>query len=198
MFERMTEDGRAVVKGAMEHAERAGVQGIEAEHILLALLDRVAGRASSALDALGLAGRRDSVVRGLAEARRRAGLSRAETDALAGLGIDVSDVVARVEGVHGAGAMSGNGKALRRRSGGRLPFDRSAKAVLEGSLRAAVAHRDRHIGDEHFLLALTSLPGIPAETLADHGVTLASLIPVLYGGGVTDGGPGNSGQKTAG
>jgi hypothetical protein len=55
--------------------------------------------------------------------------------------------------------------------------------VLEKSLRIALAHRDRHIGDEHLLLALTVLPGVPAEALADHGVTYASVTRVLYGAG---------------
>ncbi|MHB9859138.1 Clp protease N-terminal domain-containing protein [Streptomyces sp. YIM S03343] len=198
MFERFTKDARAVVQGAVEHAERTGAQCVEAEHLLLALLDREASRASFALAALGLSERRDSVARELTQARRRAGLSRAETDALAGLGIDVSDIVARIEEVHGAGAMSGDRKATDRRPGGRRPFGRDAKAVLERSLRVAVARRDRHIGDEHLLLALTLLPGVPAETLADHGVTHDSVVRVLYGGGDAGGDPGNSGQAKAG
>jgi hypothetical protein len=47
----------------------------------------------------------------------------------------------------------------------------------------ALAQRDRYIGDEHLLLALAARPGVPAEVLADHGVTYASLRRVLYGGG---------------
>jgi ATP-dependent Clp protease ATP-binding subunit ClpA len=197
MFERFTKDARAVVQGALEHAERAGAQSVDAGHLLLALLDREASRASFALTALGLGDRRDSVVRDLAEARRWGGLSRAESDALAGLGIDVSDIVARIEDVHGAGAMSGDRKPADRRSGGRRSFDRSAKAVLERSLRVAVARHDRHIGDEHLLLALTLLPGVPAETLADHGVTHDSVVRVLYGAGDASG-PGASGEAKAG
>ncbi|MET9198172.1 hypothetical protein ABZX60_33325 [Streptomyces olivaceus] len=92
------------------------------------------------LAALGLGGRRDAVRRALADARRRAGLSRAETGSLAGLGIDVLDVAARVEETHGVGAMS---------------------------------------GDRRVLLALTLGPGVPAEVLADHGVTHESLTRVL-------------------
>lgn len=75
-----------------------------------------------------------------ADARRRAGLSRAQTDALAGPGIDVLDVVARVEEAHGVGAMS---------------------------------------GDRRGLLALTLDPGVPAEVLADQGVTHEWLARVL-------------------
>ncbi|MET7404579.1 Clp protease N-terminal domain-containing protein [Streptomyces parvulus] len=186
MFERFTKDARAVVQGAVEQAEAAEARTVDTGHLLLALLEREGSRASFALTAAGAGGAgRDSVRRALAEARRHAGLSRAETDALAGLGIDVSEIVARVEEAHGAGAMSGGGQPGRRWSGHR-GFDRDAKRVLEQALRVAVARRDRHIGDEHLLLALTILPGVPAEVLADHGVTHASVTRVLGGGSGED------------
>lgn len=51
------------------------------------------------------------------------------------------------------------------------------------ALRTATARGHRHIGDEHLLLALTARPGLPAEVLADHGVTHASVTRVLYGDG---------------
>ncbi|WP_405950517.1 peptidase [Streptomyces prunicolor] len=184
MFERFTKDARAVVRGAVEHRERSGSGSVDPEHLLLALLDREASRASFTLTALGLAPeeRKESVRQALGDARRRAGLSQAEADALAGLGIDVSEIVARVEEVHGVGAMSGDRKDKEPWSGRRV-FSRGAKDVLEKSLRIAVAHRDRHVGDEHFLLALTVLPGVPGEVLADHGVTHEAATRVLYGGG---------------
>lgn len=187
MFERFTKDARAVVRGAVDHCAEAGGRTVGAEHLLLALLDREASRASFALAALGLADRKDAVRRALEETRRRAGLSRAETEALAGLGIDVSEIVSRVEEAHGVGAMAGDGtagdgKAGARRSG-RPGFGREAKGVLEQSLRMALARRERHIGDEHLLLAMTVRPGPTAEVLADHGVTHASLTRVLGGGG---------------
>lgn len=187
MFERFTKDARAVVVGAVEQAEGSGAEFVDAEHLLLALLDREAGRASFALAALGLAERGDAVREALRESRRRAGLSQADTEALAGLGIDVSEIVARVEEAHGVGAMSGD-RAGRGRWSGRRPFGRGAKEVLEKALRIAVARRDRHIGDEHLLLALTVRPGVPGEVLADHGVTHESVVRVLYGGGETKAG----------
>lgn len=182
MFERFTSDARAVVKGAAEHAERVGSRSVDAEHLLLALLDREASRASFALASLGLADRKEPVRAALGDARRRAGLSQAEADALAGLGIDVSDLVSRVEEVHGVGAMSGDRRDRGWRSG-RPVFGREAKKVLENCLRIAMAHRDRRIGDEHILLALAARPGVPSEVLADQGVTYEGLSRVLYGGG---------------
>lgn len=121
MFERFTKDARAVVKGAVEHCEEVGAGTVEAEHLLRALLERGAGRGSFALAALGLDERRDSVARALDEARRRAGLSQADADALAGLGIDVTEIVSRVEEAHGVGAMSGDREDRRKdreRAGG--------------------------------------------------------------------------------
>ncbi|WP_037851904.1 Clp protease N-terminal domain-containing protein [Streptomyces sp. NRRL S-340] len=179
MFERFTKDARAVVQGAVAHAEAGGSPSVDAEHLLLAVLDREASRASFALAALGLDAHKDAVRRELHDARRRAGLSRADTDALAGLGIDVLEIVSRVEEAHGAGALSAG------REGepwsGRRPFGRGAKRTLEKALRMAVARRDRRIGDEHILLALAVRPGVPCEALADHGVTYTSLTRVLYG-----------------
>ena len=198
MFERFTKDARAVVLGAVDHAERARAGEVTEEHLLLALLDQKSSRASFALAALGLAAgeRRDSVERALAEARRRGGLSRADTDALSSLGIDLSQIVSRVEEAHGVGALEPGGAGRRRRrSSGHRPFTREAKDVLTRSLRTAHAHRDLPharirsrggtpiIGDEHLLLALTTRPGVPAEVLADHGVTYEALERAFYGAG---------------
>lgn len=183
MFERFTKDARDVVKGAVEYVEDSGAGTVSAEHLLLALLDREASRASFVLAALGAEEHTASMRRALEDARRRAGLSRAETDALAGLGIDVSEIVARVEATHGAGALSGGDRRDRSRWARRRSFDKSAKDVLEGALRTAVARKDLYIGDEHILLALTTRSGVPAEILADHGVTRASVTRVLDGNG---------------
>ncbi|MEU9895494.1 Clp protease N-terminal domain-containing protein [Streptomyces phaeochromogenes] len=190
MFERFTKDARAVVLGAVDHAERLHAETVEEQHVLLALLDREASRGSFALMSLGLAERKESVEQALAEARRRGGLSRADADALSGLGIDVSEIVSRVEEAHGEGALRAGGTGAGRGRGwwsglvgGHRPFAQGAKDLLTESLRMALAQRDRYIGDEHLLLALAARPGVPAEVLADHGVTYASLRRVLYGGG---------------
>ena len=183
MFERFTKDARGVVQGAVEHAEAAGAGTVEPEHLLLALLDREGSRASFALAALGAGEHRDAVRQELRDARRRAGLSRAETEALAGLGVDVGEIVARVEEAHGAGALSADDRKGGRRWSGHRSFSRGAKEILEKALRVAVARRDRHIGDEHLLLALVLRPGVPAEVLAGHGVTHESLTRVLGEGG---------------
>ncbi|MGW2045556.1 Clp protease N-terminal domain-containing protein [Streptomyces sp. NPDC001858] len=207
MFERFTKDARAVVEAAVEHAERAGAERVEETHVLLALLDREGSRGSFALAALGLPpGRREGLVRDLGEVRRRGGLSRADTDALSGLGIDVSEIVLRVEEAHGEGALAAEGNGGRGGSGarlfggrpfGRLPFGQGAKELLTDTLRIALGRRERSIGDEHMLLALTSRRGAPAEILADHGVTYTTLTRVLYGQGHGHG-QGRDGEAKAG
>ncbi|MDH6225022.1 MULTISPECIES: Clp protease N-terminal domain-containing protein [Streptomyces] len=182
MFERFTKDARDVVTGAVEHAERSGAERVDEGHLLLSLLDRTGSRGSFALAALGLAERREAVAGSLAAARRRGGLTGADAEALSGLGIDLDEIVSRVEAVHGAGALARRGGGTRRRSGHR-PFTRGAKGILEESLRGALAHRERRIGDEHLLLALACRPGIASGVLAEHGVTAESLERVLWGGG---------------
>ncbi|CAL9625036.1 ATP-dependent Clp protease ATP-binding subunit ClpC1 [Streptomyces sp. enrichment culture] len=178
MFERFTQAARAVVKGAFEYAERTGATTVTEEHLLLALLDREDTRAAAALRELCPPERRPAVAAALADARRRAGLSRADAEALEGLGIDVGAIVARVEEAHGRGALARNRKGIGRRPG-RTAFSREAKKVLEKSLRVALARKDREIGDEHILLALTTTGGVVAEVLADHGVTYTSADAAL-------------------
>ncbi|GAA3399180.1 Clp protease N-terminal domain-containing protein [Streptomyces roseoviridis] len=178
MFERFTKAARSVVKGAAAHAERGGAAVVTGEHLLLALLDQDDTRAAAALRTLCPPGRRPSLAAALADARRRAGLSRADAEALADLGIDVGAIVARVEETHGTGALAADRKDAGRRPG-RRSFSREAKTVLEKSLRVMLARKDREIGDEHILLALTTTGGVVAEALADHGVTYAAVDAAL-------------------
>ncbi|OPC80265.1 peptidase [Embleya scabrispora] len=183
MFERFTADARAVVRGAVEHAQRAEAGEVGEEHMLAALLDGQGTPAAVALATIGFVAHRDEVMRALARARRRGGVSPADQAALADLGIDVDEIVARVEQVHGEGALA---VAPRRRRvwpfGGRAapgPFTEGAKRVLETSLREALERGDKHIGDEHILLALTSGPGVVADLLAEYGVTRVSVLRAL-------------------
>lgn len=113
MFERFTKSARTTVTGAVAHAERADAESVTEEHLLLALLDQHSGRASFAITSLGLADRRAAVEAELVTARRRGGLTRADADALADIGIDVAEIVARVEEVHGEGALDRGGGAGR-------------------------------------------------------------------------------------
>ncbi|WP_406117130.1 Clp protease N-terminal domain-containing protein [Streptomyces anulatus] len=190
MFERFTRGARAAVKGAVAQAERAGADSVTEEHLLLALLEQEGGRTSFAVTALGLHDRRASLDAAFAEARRRGGLTRADTDALADIGIDIGAIVSRVEGAHGEGALAA-GRTGRRWWSGHRPFTPGAKTVLENSLRVALGRGDRFIGEEHLLLALTAKPGVVADVLAEHGATYAAVQRALYGADA-DGGQGHA------
>ena len=182
MFERFTKDARDVVTGSVEHSERAGADSTTEEHLLLAMLDQEGTRTAFAFASLGITDRRGSVENALADARRRGGLSKADEEALAGLGIDVAEIVSKVEQTHGAGALQAGRKSKRRWSGHRA-FSPSAKDTLVKSLRIAAGRGDRHIGGEHLLLALTARPGVVAEVLAEHGATYEAVERVMFGGG---------------
>ncbi|MFF7178077.1 Clp protease N-terminal domain-containing protein [Streptomyces sp. NPDC008121] len=181
MFERFTEDARAVVIGARACSTRAAASEVTNEHLLLALLDlEGAARTGFAFHALGVLDRRASLEASLDDARRHGGMTQADQKALAALGIDVAGIVARVEQTHGAGALVGGRKERRRWSGG-PSFAREAKTTLEKSLRIALGRRDRFIGAEHILLALTAQDGVVAEVLAEHGATYAALERAMFG-----------------
>ncbi|MFF8954168.1 Clp protease N-terminal domain-containing protein [Streptomyces sp. NPDC014894] len=179
MFERFTQEARDVVKGSVALSERMGADRVTDEHLLLALLEQKGTRTAFALSALGLPDRRASLEQALARARRSAGLSRSESDALAGLGIDVAEIVARVEENHGPGALAARGRQKRWWHGSYAP---AAKETLVRSLHIATERGDRRIGGEHLLLALTAAPGAVAEALADHGATYRSVARLMPGG----------------
>ncbi|GAA2239648.1 Clp protease N-terminal domain-containing protein [Streptomyces amakusaensis] len=179
MFERFTQDAREVVKGSVAVSRRAGDGRVTDEHLLLTMLEQEGTRTAFTLAALGVHDRRASLEAALARARRRAGLSRSESDALAGLGIDVDSVVARAEENHGPEALGPSGSARRRWRGSFTP---AAKETLVRSLRIAAERGDRRIGGAHLLLALTTAPGVVSEVLADHGATYQSVARLLPGG----------------
>ncbi|MFD7662200.1 Clp protease N-terminal domain-containing protein [Streptomyces sp. NPDC059788] len=180
MFERFTASARDVVRGATAYPARPGPGTVGEGELLLALLDGSGSPGAEALGILGLRERRTSVEASLSQARRRGGLTAADAEALAGLGIDVSEVVSRVEREHGEGALDAASRAPARRGRSlRGPFGPEAKAVLERSLRVALGRGDKHIGDEHLLLAMVAGPGLAASVLAEHGVTHADVVRAL-------------------
>lgn len=180
MFERFTKGARAVVTGAVAQAERTASPEITDEHMLLALLDAEGTRSAFAFASLGILDRRESVEADLADARRRGGMSHADTAALAEIGIDVAQIVAKVEDAHGEGAMGVGGRRPKRRLSHRK-FTPAAKKTLEQSLRVAVGRGDKEISDGHILLALTARPGVVSDVLADHGGTYGAVERALFG-----------------
>jgi len=145
MFERFTRNARAVVVGAQQAAARAGAREVRPAHLLesLAATDStLAMRVLADLGAVGEEVRR--VVRGLTR-RYADGLDAEDAEALKLLGIDLDDVISRIDRDLDAGGLLPQG---------RTRFARESKKVLELSLREAIALGDAFIGTEHVLLGL--------------------------------------------
>ena len=110
-----------------------------------------------------------------------------------GLGIDLTEIVSRVEEAHGVGGVASRGGrvppgAARAARPGHRPFSRDAKEVLE----QVPAHRPRPPGPPHRRRAPPPGPAPPApasrpRSSPDHGVTYEAVERVLYGGGEAEG-----------
>jgi ATP-dependent Clp protease ATP-binding subunit ClpA len=146
MLERFTRNARAVVVGAQQAAARAGAPDVRPAHLLESLAATDGVLAMHVLAQLGAPGdevRR--VVRGLA-VRYSDGLDADDAEALKLLGIDLDEVLSRIDG-----DLSDGGGPIPQ---GRKRFTREAKVVLELSLREAVRLGDNFIGTEHVLLGI--------------------------------------------
>jgi len=113
------------------------------------------------------------------EARRRGGLTAGEQQALAGLGIDLDEVVARVEARLGAGALDDTWTSARR--GRRVSMSSGAVAVLNAAQRQKAARGDRHTTARHLVLGMLAQPGLFADVLAARGITLAAALEAMDG-----------------
>jgi ATP-dependent Clp protease ATP-binding subunit ClpA len=187
MFERFTNDARAIVTAAQEHARRLGHSFIGCEHLLLAAAS-MPEPAGAVLRDHGVTPARveSEIARHVGLGRTRDLLCGLDREALASIGIDLDTVRARIEERFGPGALSQPVPAHRRRFGparllarrarrarecrgsqppgttgsparGHIPFTPRAKKCLERSLREALALRSGHIGTEHLTLALVAM-----------------------------------------
>ena len=176
MFERFTDKARAVAQGAQLEAQDRAASSVRSEHLLAALLTVPDNLAAAAL--VGLEVDLDALLRTVRELPDDADPpGRPQTDdasALAALGIDLAAVRRQIEETFGPGALERTRAAKGGRAGRRRPrWDRSAKKVLELSLREALRMKHNYIGTEHVLLGLLH-PGTGAaqQVLADAGVRL--------------------------
>lgn len=176
MFERFTDQARAVVVGAQTEAAALGHRWIGTEHLLVAALSEQDDPVTRALASLGLdAGRvRDQVLREL-------GAGVEDEVALRDLGIDLDAVRRRIEDRFGPGVLDDAGdrpeprwwrrRSRRRRSGGgHIPFTPRAKKALELSLREALAGHSREIRVSHLVLGLMRTQGLAARVVTVLGV----------------------------
>ncbi|HET6624818.1 MAG TPA: Clp protease N-terminal domain-containing protein [Nocardioidaceae bacterium] len=169
MFERFTKPARTVVSNAHGKALATTSSEIRPEHLLMALLDEPGSLAVRVLEDHGVP--RANASRTLDKHRMRHidGLDEDDAEALQAIGIDLDEVVRRID--RNLGGLAG--PAPRR---GRPGFSRSAKKALGLALREAIALGHNYIGTEHLLLGmLRSGDRVVADTFAELGLTHREL-----------------------
>ncbi len=179
MFQRFTQEARAVVVGAQFEAAALAHGWIGTEHLVLGLV-----READSTTARLLA--RWEVDAGWVRGEVERIIGRGEPDldagALATLGIDLDEIRARVEGTFGPGALA-RARCRRGRPGSHVPFTPRAKKVLELSLREALTLGDNQIGAQHVLLGvLREGDGAGAQILRSRGVERAAVVDALGAG----------------
>lgn len=187
MFERFSQQARAVVVRSQDEARALGHRFIGTEHLLLSMLDDEAGTTAEVLREAGVRAEdvRERILRLIAAEQHP--LGERDAEALRSIGIDLDAVRAQVEQTFGPGALNSptgpgprRGWLVRRQStkprSGHIPFTRRAKKVLELSLREAIHLQHGAIGSEHILLGLIrDGDGIAVRVLRDSGLDLTEL-----------------------
>jgi ATP-dependent Clp protease ATP-binding subunit ClpA len=183
MFERFSDEARAVVVGAQTEARSLGHHWIGTEHLLLAILADPATPVAAALGRLGVT---HDAVRDQVASLLGAPPSLDDDAALRDLGIDLDAVRRRVEERFGPGALdaSPDPSARPRRLGllrsrraaarcgpGHIPFSGRAKKALELALRESVGLGSREIGTGHLALGVLRCDGLAAHAVTRLGVS---------------------------
>jgi ATP-dependent Clp protease ATP-binding subunit ClpA len=166
MLERFTKRARAVVERATAFALETTASETRPEHLFAALLadedclaSRVLVDAGAPLEGL----------RAVLDRLRHQyvdGLDAEDAEALRAIGIDLDEVVRRIDRNLG-GPVRGRGRPR---------FARASKKVLELALREAIALRHSSIGTEHILLGLVrSQDRVVTDTLTAFGLERDAL-----------------------
>lgn len=169
----------AVIAEALALARAEGTSRIGEEHLFAALLANP--DSGPLLGRLGGPDEVEAVRAEVREARRRGGLTVGEERALAGLGIDLDEVVAQIEARLGAGALDSTSVPSRR--GRRASMAPEAVAVLNAAQRQKASRGDRQTTARHLLLGLLAQPGLLTDALAARGITLVGVLQEVDAGG---------------
>ncbi len=179
MFERFSDDARAVVIEAQVQVRRLGHHHIGCEHFLLSI--------AAADTELGEVFRRAETSATAVEAtvRRLVGdpMHAIDRDALAAIGIDLDVVRGKIEAALGPNAWTpatrrGSRWFHRRRDRGygHIRFTPRARKCLHLSLHEALRLGHHRVGAEHIALALTSMTeGLVLAVFSALGVSAAQL-----------------------
>src|SRR4051794_28937443 len=172
MFERFTKPAREVVERAQRIAIESRASRVRPEHLFAAVLWDDRCLAVRVLLEEGATSERLHEELDRRRARYVDGLDDEDAAALASIGIDLGEVVRRLDEDdpdRGTGRRSRSSRGSRR-------FSRSSKKVLELALREAIALRHNYIGTEHLLLGLVREGDVIVhDTLVSAGVDLSDL-----------------------
>jgi ATP-dependent Clp protease ATP-binding subunit ClpA len=175
MFERFTEDARLVIVEAQRDAVDVGAPEINSLHLLVALLRFPQGEAARLLAGLGVS--LDDLAAEAGRVRRRGGISEADAEALGEFGIDVDQIIDRIEQLHGPSALVGTPRRVGKRK--HIPFADDSKRTLELCLKEVIRMGGKSLDSGHILLALAVLRGPAADVLARFDVDAPKLRQAL-------------------
>ncbi len=157
MFERLDVEVKGKVERATELAAAEGSATVEAEHLLLALVDPADDAVGRALVGVGMS------AGSIREARDRLFQST-----LASVGVETKRPAPVA--------------AARLRRGRRTSFGQSAKLAIERTLASATRSNDGHIGTAHLLWGVVAAEvGMTPALLAELGTTADDLGTKLEG-----------------
>ncbi len=180
MFERFTDEARAVVVDSQLQARRLGHHYLGCEHLLLS----IASTDTAVGDVLRDAGLTTEAVEAAVIHLVGGPASAIDRDALAAIGIDLDLVRSTIEATFGPNAWAPAARRqhrwLRRDrcepSHGAMPLTCRAKKCLEMSLGEARGLGRPQIGVEHIALALTGMSeGLAPGILSAIGVSASHL-----------------------
>lgn len=170
VYERFTELAKRALVASRDAADSLGHGHVGTEHLLLGLA-QTAGVASEELRGLDLElGRLRAEVVRVYEAYVRehgspAGRTQSAHEALASIGVDVSEIRRRADETFGAGAFKYP----------RAAFSMRLKKSMQSALRQARAQGRETIDTEHLLLGMLDAGGTGTRVLTGLGVDPASL-----------------------
>jgi len=171
VLERFAEQARTIVADTMATAQSEGIADVRAEHLLLSLTRYADGAAAAALTENHLDEALVSrVVRGtdgLVDDEDRAALGE--------LGIDVDDLIARLEDGLGADALAPVPATVRRPR-----FTKEAKKALEMAVRTTTSRHSRTITTDDLLVGIVRAgsPGV-ARVLGAAGTDVDRVVATV-------------------
>ena len=168
VLERFAEQARTVVADTMATAQAQGIAEVRAEHLLLSLT-RVADGATAA--ALVENHVDEALVARVVHGPDRL-VDDGDREALGALGIDVDDLIARLEDGLGADALAPVPEHVRRPR-----FTKEAKKALEMAVRTTTSRHARTITTDDLLVGIVRAgsPGVD-KVLATAGTSQSQVV----------------------